>query len=1223
MLNFFQHKTGIAQGAVAQSNTFVATAAGTLTVSKGVIVKNGIEIGTTSSVIAGDSLSLKSQVSLNPNEGDFVTYSFGGDVGAWGVSSQNLTEYSYQFSFTDIFELPINSVVDSNAVVLYRLNAPVFVVVPNVLSAKIIKNGVDVGTSTMASNGDELKLRFTTPSSFNTPIYLPMFIGGVVDVFDTKTVIQDVHPAIFDLPQTRGSLGAAAQSSVITISGLGPGVSVPFNVSGGATLVKNSVDSGLTTTSVVNGDQIYLKSAIPLYSLQSKIHTVTCGDYETYWVVTANEVAKHYHLRAQDQEKYLFDTAFVPNNGGNALRNLTDGTSFSFGAPTNAEDQADHLFVSDRQNSCLYVMGLDGSTLFKKTYAANAYPEGLTYFPKSTVSETVVSFKYLVLNGLNQVVKLDPANAYNIAATYNVGIRPHGIDATGGYAYVACDEHPVQSTKGCISMINLTTGVVTNHAVEGRPIAVLCIGNMAYVLSAAKGAMEGGVLYELNDVQSPVGVTLRGKTPYALCADAQKIYIAQAFDNEIEVRNLTTKAFVEAFKVLSIPNSLVLRGTVLYVGHYGTNIVLTRDLSNGTQTEISGVNTTYGLVLEPVSNKVWAVNLYANAPTLAYPKELGTFVYQGGNVTDVALAAAFSVGLTTTVTRPTLVEVPTSSVLKMFVNAVEVASTTIKPGDTGLSITAKNSSYHYEDFKYPLVVNGQVITHQRRTIPNLVPNKVYFGALYNIEVDQIVESNSVTIDGLTPGFTATIEYQHTQGALIVNGEQLDIGETAVVQNGDQIRLKSQVMPPYGTPSVYNLRSNGQVFGSLKLVSIQLEGAVKGRPENVSPSDYTYDAVQVPVASTGLVNIDFTPDVYVGQGVMFRSLIPVKEMQAGRYSQGLFTFERQESSARLYEGASPVVLKETIKLVENKGFIRDASIGLRVGPLLGFLKRNVYNFCVYPSYSGKYSEANFIEVSTRNDWVQNTQSFTFKEMSYDKPVSVYTFRAMEYVRPQQDERLIPMVYSRPLQLSRVFRAQEYSRPFQTARYWKSQEYVRPFELSSHWIDASYIRMESALLLSDLQAPVVYNNNLYETEKKTPVVLTTLKPLADGPSTKELTTVSLVPVTTPKQYVKSTSAKLKLVEGKVATTSRYVSPRISMRYVLNSVIVEEYGYATLAQRGLFATEEEAEADAIAKGALQFVTYQFDGGWFWKTPVSGISCTIPLPPITNVIGGYVSGG
>ncbi len=200
------------------------------------------------------------------------------------------------FTIPDKSDQPRNTLIESDVITITGINTPVTVIASNGAQVSV-NNGSFVNTPTNVSNNDTLKVRLLSSPDFNTEVNTSIIIGESAPyIWTVRTEIEkDTTPNSFAFTSLFDQdLNVEVRSNPVTIRGIE--TTVPFSVttSSGtnATIIKNDVDLGVSSTTVELFDVVRLKYTTTDVVGETKVFTVSVGEtagsqtaYSTTWTV--------------------------------------------------------------------------------------------------------------------------------------------------------------------------------------------------------------------------------------------------------------------------------------------------------------------------------------------------------------------------------------------------------------------------------------------------------------------------------------------------------------------------------------------------------------------------------------------------------------------------------------------------------------------------------------------------------------------------------------------------------------------------------------------------------------------------------------------------------------------------------------------------------------------------------------------------------------------------
>ena len=214
----------------------------------------------------------------------------------WIVQTRPIDETPNTFSFVAIASTTTSTQIESNEITISGLESG-FTFSSQIISGtgSILVDGIDRGSSYNVSNGNKIKLKTTTSSTFNSSTNISLLVGTFSTTWSIKTEVENLNivftPLDFnDLNFVQ--LNTNYESNQITISGLSSNSDLPvtlsnvnssYEVERGGTIIKNFVDAPIE---VINNDKIRLRilSSSSYSSLVST--TMQIGNTSADWKVT-------------------------------------------------------------------------------------------------------------------------------------------------------------------------------------------------------------------------------------------------------------------------------------------------------------------------------------------------------------------------------------------------------------------------------------------------------------------------------------------------------------------------------------------------------------------------------------------------------------------------------------------------------------------------------------------------------------------------------------------------------------------------------------------------------------------------------------------------------------------------------------------------------------------------------------------------------------------------
>ena len=172
--------------AVYSGTTTTASVAGATAAT---IRRNGGNTGMSSGVTInqGNSVGIHGKSASQFNQTANFTLDIGAYTACWQITTKQQDITPNSFSFTDLTDQELNTLVTSNSVTVNGFDGPLTVSVSGQGNPEFkVGSGAWV-TSAAINPGDTLRIRLTTSGSYNTPLSASIFVGGVSSTWTVTT----------------------------------------------------------------------------------------------------------------------------------------------------------------------------------------------------------------------------------------------------------------------------------------------------------------------------------------------------------------------------------------------------------------------------------------------------------------------------------------------------------------------------------------------------------------------------------------------------------------------------------------------------------------------------------------------------------------------------------------------------------------------------------------------------------------------------------------------------------------------------------------------------------------------------------------------------------------------------------------------------------------------------------------------------------------------------
>ena len=272
------------------------------------IIKNGTNVGTSTTVVNGDNLGLTmtSAPNFSTTRTGTVTFGQAGQTvsAAWNVITKDPpNNIPNAFDFTDVTEQPLGTPITSNSVTISGLTEQADVSCSAITSGAastvtLVINGTDTGSTTgTINNGDTLQLRVTTAATVNTESVASVTVGGgaAVDWSVTTILQEDTAPNTFnfiDVVDAPG--GTMVESNVQTLTGFNTAALIAMSPNTNGIQVRINNGSWVTpgpTTTILPNQTLQLRGPAPSAANDTinttvLVGTVATGQVTDTWRIT-------------------------------------------------------------------------------------------------------------------------------------------------------------------------------------------------------------------------------------------------------------------------------------------------------------------------------------------------------------------------------------------------------------------------------------------------------------------------------------------------------------------------------------------------------------------------------------------------------------------------------------------------------------------------------------------------------------------------------------------------------------------------------------------------------------------------------------------------------------------------------------------------------------------------------------------------------------------------
>lgn len=774
------------------------------TVDQGSIIKNGVNTGSSTTIVNGDSIKLEVRSADLPGNGVVATfrantfeayYAVGNASPAAGLTKE-------EFQYVGPYGVPLDTirVPDSNS----ELDPPPLIeqdVIPE-------------------STHNQLKtINYFTDQTYSSYL-LDQNTGKLGDDDDTLVLIRPRYANSTSMYDKSGSVTVStaktatstklfgklaielSPTSSITLTSLSGVQSVEFNI---------ELPAIPTTTSrVFNSSQLYVDitpdalvvngvSGDVVWSVETRYHIAIDSGYIYLNGVRLNPITLSGSLTTPTisaQESILITEIRVSK-----VKRFLD----EFTPPTTPYgNKARSAVTTDYFGDRIHLLDLDTCAVLQTIQledGARPY-EAAIYQNKLSVSLTGLGkVRTYDLTTLTQSDELD-------------------IDTPRGLVYDSAGALYIAS--GDNSVIKVVESNQTITTVGSNPLNLM-LDSQNRVWVTHYGANTVSVL------TTPIVTIDVGISPWSLAEGSRYIYVSVTGTNQIKAIDKATLTVNKSQIVDNIPYYMrtLITGEVV-VGYFGSSLVEIYDANLTEKLKSIVISDCPVTGLLNTFDTISVVSMYYNIPSRS---ESLPPAYLFSDKTITNQTRTFTTNITGTVTSKSTVDVkyPTSSRIVLKKNGSNYSGKLIAGDTFNLAVTSTENNYG-DTVKVPILSNGNLQTITGIVGPKLTPDQFYFNPVSSAVKNNDYLSNEVTIVGIAAGRTGTITI--AGGSVVKNG--IDVGSTTTIDNGDKIQVKAQAIGMYGVPTVYSV-----VAGDLSVKYVLTTVDVGGPIQDYSSTKYYF------------------------------------------------------------------------------------------------------------------------------------------------------------------------------------------------------------------------------------------------------------------------------------------------------------------------------------------------------------------------------------------------
>lgn len=274
-------------------------AAAAISIVGGTYSKNGAAFtAAAGTVVAGDTVRVALTTSASFSTTNTATVTIGGVAGTYDVVTRAADTTPDAFTFTDVAgATPAPAVYTSNQITVAGIEAAAALTF-GVSGGTVHEYQIGAGAwtavgATTIDNGQQLRVRMTSPGGANQAGNITVTIGGVSDTYSVSTGADTIPDQFTFTDVTQAIASVVYTSNQVTIAGMTAAVPVTATVVGGEFQI--GAGAWVTTADVVNGDQITVRGTAPAIpgSTQDVVFTLG-GVSDTFSITSRAAIAQDF-----------------------------------------------------------------------------------------------------------------------------------------------------------------------------------------------------------------------------------------------------------------------------------------------------------------------------------------------------------------------------------------------------------------------------------------------------------------------------------------------------------------------------------------------------------------------------------------------------------------------------------------------------------------------------------------------------------------------------------------------------------------------------------------------------------------------------------------------------------------------------------------------------------------------------------------------------------------
>lgn len=591
-------------------------------------------------------------------------------------------------------------------------------------------------------------------------------------------------------PAINQPLNTLIDSATVTLSGIGTGV--PFTlVSGtGTSAYKNG--ASITSTTLSDGDRVRIRVRSSTSYATPAFGVIKIGTEETVFAVSTLVDTSPVSTTAMetilplDLVQYSDGREYIPSNINNVVTVFTAGAltkTIPLIAPqTNVAKTTDAVAIANYHTGQIFWLNDTLNVTAAVSPEANSKPYGIAVTGTSESDDFALT--WVTLSGTNKVVVYD--KNLSIVAQYPTGTKPLGICASADSRHVYVANHG----SNTVTHFSFSNGVwtPTTIAVGSRPFEIAVDAqNNAWITHVGSPQV-----YRVSSADVATAFTLGVEGLRGITIDSnQGIWVAASKSNSISRLNAAGAL------TLTVPTSPYPYALSI-AGDGSVNVSCFIDSKVESYNAIDGslvrslATEKYPYGVSSFGSSTLVANLFSNTPDYSTLRDQIATAFA---IADPARVLKNTITTSSTFTvsglgngQSVIAAVPGDLLLaKLMKNGSVVGSSVgVVNGDTlAIQFTTPNS---FDTFvEVPLFIGNVSENYTSRTeIESVTPNALGFVAVSNATINQIYDSNTVVVSGLSNG--TSVPFSIDVGKIVLNGV-LQTPLIVNVKNGDTLAIR--------------------------------------------------------------------------------------------------------------------------------------------------------------------------------------------------------------------------------------------------------------------------------------------------------------------------------------------------------------------------------------------------------------------------------------------------